>query len=666
MKSSKLRRVVIMTTLTLVGALLPVLPSQSAPAIQLLNPSGYSGTLRISTKDDGNGNTTYHLVAWASEVPTNPLVEFEIGATPTIPGGPEEPSLATVTATRVGNDTFQGDLTTETLTDGQYFLRAILYGGFTVPGSGTEVARDQEPVTVQSGDAVAANTAEMAYPANGGPFGFWRTGTNPAVGVVTGFASAGTNQVRVLYSVTPPGQQPVWDQCGFGPVARPSNEFRVRCTLAATANPNAVRAIAAVANRTPSPAPAVQGNDETGDAHRVVPYAQNPSAVTVDPASSQTEQNKCTPLTATIKDQSGNPVAGLNVDIHAVGPDDQLRFATEQGTNSAFQAPDAAHSGNEATVKCEPTDADGRQGEHSVPGGDDVKHIESTPGGGTNNAGQFTFILRTGVQGGTQVTVWGDENDDDNVTASTEAVGSAQLGWGEPAPQPVTTLTLDPSSATGNTGGCVRFEASATQGGTAQAGRNVDIHIQNPSGVAFCDPGGSTAVPPNAGGHDGDVDTGAENTHHAEGTTSSTGDVIFGVTSSQTGDTSIIVWLDENDSDSQDGGETATAGTVEWLQPGGRGVTLQSSSKSVRKGARVTFSGRISGAETCQNDQPIKIKARKMSGGRFKSFASTRTNDDGAYSVNKQVKKSKKYRAFVPKTGPCNKARSKTITVRVK
>ena len=227
-----------------------------------------------------------------------------------------------------------------------------------------------------------------------------------------------------------------------------------------------------------------------------------------------------------------------------------------------------------------------RQGEHSVPGGDDLKHIESTPTGGTNNSGQFTFVLRSGTTGGTQITAWGDENDDDNASASTEPVGSAQLGWGEPPPAPVTVLTLDPSSATGNTGGCERFEATATQNGTAQAGRNVDIHIKDPAGVAFCDPGGSTVTAPNAGGHTGDVDPGAENTHHAEGTTNSTGDVIFGVTSSETGETSITVWLDANDGDTQDQDETATAGTVEWLQPGGRDVTLQSSSKSVRKGTR--------------------------------------------------------------------------------
>ena len=665
MRSSKLRRVVIMTTLTLVGALLPVLPSQAAPSIQLLNPSGYSGTLRISTKEDANGNTAYHLVAWAAEVPANPLVEFEIGATPTIPGGPEEPSLATVTATRVGNDTFHGDLTAATLTDGQYFLRAILYGGFTAPGTGAEVARDQEPITVQSGEGVAANTVEMAYPANGGPFGFWRTGQGAANGVLTGFASDGTNTVRALFSTTTPGQSPEWTQCGAGAVSA-ENDFRVRCTLPAATNPSAVRAVAAVANRAPAAPVATPSSDETGDAHRVVPYTQNPSSVTFDQSSFQTELNDCTPLTVTVKDQSGIPIAALNVDVHAQGPDDQLRFATEDGTNSPFQAPDAAHSGNEGTVKCEPTDVNGQQGDHNVPGAPDLKHIESTPTGGTNNSGAFTFVLQSAKQGGTQITAWGDENDDDNVSASTEAVGSAQLGWGVAPPPPVTVLTLDPSSATGNTGGCERFEASATQNGAAQAGRNVDIHIKDPAGVAFCDPGGGTVAAPNSGGHTGDADPGAENTHHAEGTTSSTGDVVFGITSSQTGDTAINVWLDANDSDSQDGDETATAGTIEWLQPGGRDLTLQSSSKSVRKGARVTFSGRISGADACKIDQAVKVKARKLSGGRFKSFASVRTNDEGAYSFNKRVTKSKKYRAFAPKSGPCNKARSNTITVRVK
>lgn len=659
MKKTKLSSAVVMAVVVL-GALLPITQSQAAPAVNLLNPSDYSGTMRISTKE-ANGDTAYHLVAWASEIPANPLVEFEIAATPTVPGGGgNQPTVATVTATRVGADTFEGDLSTATVQDGQYFLRAILYSGLT------EVARDETPVTVQSNPATAANTVEMSYPANGGPFGFWRTGSAPGVGVLTGFASSGTNQVRALYTASNPGSDPEWTQCGSGQVTE--GQFRVRCTLGDTVSPTSVRAIAAVANRAPFPAPPQPSSDDTGDAHRVAPYLQNPASVSFDPASFQTEQNRCTPITMTVKDSSGIPVANLNVDVHAQGPDDQLRFATlqEGGVNrhSPFQAPDAAHTGNEPTFQCNETSPTGRQGDHNVPGAADQKHIESAPSGGTNNVGQFTFYVISGTRGGTQFTGWGDENDDDSANASSEAVGTAQLGWGTSPPPAATIMTLDPSSATANVGECERFVATATQNGAAQAGRNADVHIAGPTGVGICNPGDSTVAGPDAGGHEGDADPGAADTRHAEGTTNGSGQLIFGVTAPNTGDTSITVWLDENNSDTQDGSESSTAGSVEWLRAGGRGISLQSDRKSVRRGGKVTFSGRVSGSESCTGNQSVRLQSRKASGRRFQTIATATTDGEGAYSIRARVTKTRKYRAIAPRSGSCSQARSKTITVR--
>ena len=660
----KFGRSVILLVIAVAGALLPVLPSQAAPSIKLLNPSGYSGAnLRISTKEDANGNQAYHLVAWAGDVPPNPLVEFEIAATPSIPGGGGGPSLATVTADRVGADTFEGELSSATVPDGQYFLRAILYSGFLGPGTGTEVARDEKAVTIQSSQATASNTVEMAYPVNGGPIGFYRKGSDPAKAVVTGFASDGTAQVRVFYTTNAPGTEPTWVSCGSAAVS--SRQFRARCTLAADANPTSVRAIAAVANRTPSPAPPTAPSDDTGDAHRVAPYLQNPTLVAMDPASSQAERSECTPIVVSVEDQSGVPIAGLNIDIHAQGPDDQLRFASEDGVSSPFQPPDAAHSARENTVQCGPLDPENQQSEHSVPGGDDLKHIESTPTGGTNNQGLFTFILHSGGGGGTQVTAWGDENDDDNLNTASEASGTAVLGWGEPPPPPPVVITLDPSSASNTVGSCERLVASATQNGAAQAGRNLDVHIRNPAGVAFCNPGDSTVTPPDSGSHTGDADNGAENTHHAEGTTNSSGDVVFGVTSSSPGETAVTVWHDENNNDTNDGAEAGTAGTIEWLEEGGRSITINSDRNKAQRGSRVTFSGRIDGGDACSASQGVKIKARKPNGGRWRTVASDSTNGSGQYSVKERVRKTKQYRAVAPKNGPCNKARSNTIRVRI-
>lgn len=664
MMKTKPSRAVALFAVAMMAALLPASPSAAAPTIKFLNPSDYSTPMRISTKEDATGDTAYHLVAWSGEVPTNPFVEFELSPSPIAPGGGSDPTaVATINGTRVGTtDTFEGDLSAVGIPDGQYFLRAILYANFIGPNTGQEVARDQIAVTLQSSGQTAANTAEMTYPTNGGPLGFWKSGDKPGVAVVTGFASAGTAQVRVLYTTSASGTDPDWAACGSGSVS--NNAFRVRCTLAAGVSPSSVKAVAAVANQTPPPAPATSSADETGDAHRVVSYLQDPSTIDLDPDSSTTDQGKCTLLTGTVTDQSGFPIATMNVDVHAQGPDDQLRFATQQinGANqhSGFQAPDAAHTGNEGTARCSATDPENKQGDHNVAGGNDIKHIEST--GGTNNLGQFTFILLSGTKGGTQITAWGDENDDDNLNAG-EASGNAQLGWGQAPPPPATNLNLDPSSRTATVGECERLEVTAIQNGVPQSGRNVDIHISNPTGVSFCNPGDSGTSPPDAGGHVGDVDPGQGNTRHAEGTTNSSGELIFGVTSPSAGKTSVAAWLDENNNDALEASETLAAGTIDWLQAGDRSISIHSSKNSVEAGGRVKLSGRIEGTNACVGNQKVKIQAKKGSG-RFRTIAKEETNGQGNYSTKVRVRTTKKYRAVAPRNAPCDKVRSRTIKVR--
>ena len=651
----------------LIGALLPASPATAAPTINILNPSGYSPTLRISTKQTSATDTTYHLVAWTGETPANPFVEFELGPTPGVVSGNDPAAIATVDGTKVGDDTFEGFLTTTTVPDGQYFLRAILYSGFVGPGTGTEVARDEVSVTVQSTEAAAANTVELAYPANAGPLGFWRTGGQKGVAVLNGFASTGTNQVRALYTLNNPGTEPTWQECGSDSVS--NGTFRVRCTLeTASVNPSSVKAVAVVANQTPPPGPAQAAADQTGDAHRVVPYLQNPTRITIEPGSSSTDVNKCTALVVTALDQSDVPVATLNIDVHAQGPDDQLRFATRSidssPQHSGFKEPDAEHSGIEATAKCEGAAPDNKQGDHNVPGGADQKHIESTAG--TNNQGEFRFFLLSGQNGGTVITAWGDENDDDSVNASNEALGGAQLGWGQ-APPPVSTqLTLDPSSASGAVDECVRMVASATQNGVGQSGKNIDVHITNPSGVSFCNPGDSTTSAPDGGGHAGDIDPTPENTHHAEWTSNTSGEVIFGVTSTGSGTTNVTVWLDDNNSDTQDSSETVAAGTIEWQEEGGRTISLQSSKSSARRGSKVRFFGHIDGADACSDGQEVTIRARRPSGGRWRTVGTATTDDNGDYSKRITVRRTRNYQAIAPANDPCEKAVSNKIKVRAR
>ena len=660
------RFVLAVAALSVVAAMLPPSVAQAAPRVELLNPSDYSTNKVVSMKKDAD--ETYHLVAWVAEVPSNPLVEFEISNLSPLGGNPD-----TVTGTRVGTtDTWEAEYTIAPgTTDGsQYRIEAILYTGFTGPGSGTEVARSNENqvTTINNSDVPPppqSNTVEIAYPTDGGGFGFFQPKEKPGAGVVSGFASMGTRQVRVLYTVTAPGSDPEWKACGSGPVAADFS-WRVRCTLDAADAFAAVRAVAAVANSTPSPGPAQAPGDESGDAHRVFPYAQIPTDIKFDESQIRADPNKCQKFTFEVDDQQSIPIAGINVDVHAKGPSDQLKFAemTEnaQAVNSPFQAPDQGHTGKEPTAKCTQTDPDNSQAEHNVAGAPDIKHIESK--NGTNNAGQFIGVLRSSDTGGTQISAWADADDDDS-QGVTEATGSAQIGWGEAPPPPEETVIVDPSDVTTTVGECTKFTAAVKQNGDPVSGKNVDIHITDPQGVAFCDPGGSTTRPPDTGNHSGEADNDQANTFHNEGETSPEGEVVFGVTSSGTGDTKIVVWADDVDNDVRDSTEPIGTGSITWQEEGERSVSLHSSKRKAKKGSRVTFSGGIDGADACKTGQSVKLQSRK-SGGRFHGVrgATTETNDQGQYTMQIVIHKTKQYRVVAPNNGPCDKATSNQVTVR--
>ena len=67
-----------------------------------------------------------------------------------------------------------------------------------------------------------------------------------------------------MRSRTPPANQQVLG----------SRQVRLTCSLPDNVDPSAVTAVAVVTNDTPPPTPAQPANDESGDAHRVQPYAQ--------------------------------------------------------------------------------------------------------------------------------------------------------------------------------------------------------------------------------------------------------------------------------------------------------------------------------------------------------------------------------------------------------
>ena len=435
-------------------------------------------------KDDGV-DTAYHLVAWVSPVPTNPIVEFEI----------QQGNILTSlgAATRVaGTNTWELKWSNPPA-DGAYTLNAILYDGQTVKG------RDEIAITVNNEGGARdlptqgepqGETVELIYPSNGGQLGFYTSGSGTAAttnAVIRVTVSQGTESVSLYYTTSPSGTEPEWLTCGSNVTppagsdpARPK-EFTARCRLAADVPATAVTGIAAVANENDLGDPTGEVDDgiDAGDAHTVTAYVQKPTSVLVTPSTQRQEVNAsggypCSQvITAQVLDQNAQPVYGVNVDVHGQGPTDNLRFddSDSSGDNtSRTQPPDGNAHRLEAGSNCEadppvPTSTN-QQGSHDLPPGTaDIKHTESIPStaaapAGTNQNGEFTFQLHSLDAGVTQFTVWADTQDDDRFCSS-EANGSGSIGWGadpgiptgvaadtsdcpEPSPTPTPTQSASP------------------------------------------------------------------------------------------------------------------------------------------------------------------------------------------------------------------------------
>lgn len=659
MRRTSVTRKALLVVGVLLASTLPVSPAWAAEQIRFLNPSGYTTPVVISDKLDVD--STVHLVAWVQDVPDNPLVEFEIQAAT---GNP-----VTVDGTRVSNDTWEADLSVASLTDGQYTLRARLYAGFTGPGTGTEVATTERSVTLNRSDIpppAAADTVEITSPVNGGALPYFTPKSRPTNTLLRVITSEGTQQVRAFYTTSAPGTEPSWNFCGFG---RVTDELAtVRCTLAAGTSGAQVTAVAAVANSTPPPAEPSAVGDATGDAHRVVPVAQVPTSVEITPASVTADLSKCQAMAATVRDQAGRFIAGVNVDVHTTGPDDQIRYGTiGNNVTSPFQAPDTGHVSTRAARNCADGENQNTQGDHNIPGADDPQHIESTTGAnpnqGTNNDGKFTFALYSDTAGTSDVVAYADVNDDDALGA-TEASGGGQIGWGGPPAPATPAVVLEPRSTTATAGSCERFVLGARQGGTALVNVNVDVHISGPSaGVSFCLPsGGSSTRAPDQGSHIGNADS--ETTKHIEGETDASGNLVFGVTSPDVGSTQVVAWLDSSDNDIQESGEPSQTGAIEWTVASSRSISIQTNKGTVATGRFVTITGRIDGSEACTGQQLVRLKAKRPSAARFVTVKSTSTDDQGDYLFRIRVKRTKKYRTLAPSSGVCNRAISRTITVR--
>lgn len=637
------KKLVGLFVVALVSGLLPLSPAMAAPSIQLLNPSAYTPSPEVSTKADLDG--LYHFVAWVPSLPAAPIVEFEVV--------PAAGNAVTIEAQRVGaTDTFEAFHPLSGLADGTYTVRAILYSGDTQAGD-----VDEQVVTIRNGMLTQVDAAEITYPTNGGQLGFFTPkGAAPRT-IVDVRTSADAKQVRVLYTTSDPGSEPTWTQCGTAAVS--TAQASVRCTLGENVSAGQVTAIAAVANQTQAPGPASPALDDSGDAHRVTTYASVPTRVVIDPETLKVDVSTCQSLTAHVLDQFGRPVQGVNVDVHATGPNDQLQFATGEDEDD-FQAPNSGPHSKEATRQCNELAAEGQQGDTNRVSADDDKHIESLAAG-SDNSGGFTFTLYNSEIGGTIVTAWADVNDDD-LQSATEASGGARIGWGQDPPAPVRQVFLEPSNPSTSVGSCQKLTLVAKEGGNPLTSGNVDVHAAGPdSSVAFCSPsGGSITRQPDMGEHVAGAHS--DGTKHIEGELNSAGQFVFGVVSASAGETVVTAWLDELDDDTLSGEPSATT-RVAFGISGERSISLNASRNRVPRGRRVRLLGSISGAPSCESDQPVKLKAR-VPGGRFRTIANKATTSSGEYAFRVRVRKTKDYKTIAPANGVCDTARSRTVRVR--
>lgn len=643
----------------MLASLFPTSSAHAAPAITFLNPSSYTTPARISDVADDDGNV--HLVAWAKEIPTQALVEFELQ--------PAAGNALTFTADRVGTDTWETFMAIpDSLPDGStYTLRVRLYRG--VAGDAEEVAMDEIPVEINQSELPPprGETVELTYPDNGGRLGIFVPKGKRPLTVLDFKASTATEQVRAFYTLSDPGNDPVWEACGDG-IPDDQGFGKARCTLKEGHSPADVAAVAAVSNKTSPPADPNAALDDTGDAHRALPYLQQPAEVDITDGGKMVDISACHLMRAFVTDQFGRSVPLANVDVHADGPEDELAFGSRGNGSAAtdtdpFQAPDTAHVSRENARSCTNNNTSGFQGDHNSPGRDDIKHIESTTG--TSDSGSFRFALRSDFSGGTYILAWADVDDDDLPDVS-EASGGTQLGWAVPPPEPNLEVFLSPTNANGTNGSCVEFEVLARRGGSPFNNGNVDIHLQGSegsTGVDFCPVAATEPRSPESGGHQADAHE--DGTKHGEGETDAAGKLVFGVTSASSSTVQVQVWLDMNDDDILSGERSASA-TASFAPAGDRSISIASSRGRVAKGRRVRLSGEIDGDPACAGGQTVNIQSKPVRGGRFGTVKTVATDASGAYTTRIRMSSARKFRAVAPEAEPCSFARSNTVTVRVR
>ena len=601
----------------------PTEPPSTEPAIQLINPSETPDvTARpddtapaVSDRNDG-ADETYHIVAVSRNAPANAIVEAYV--TPITALGVELPEQTIGLMTRLADspDTWElhWDIPAD-VPDGNARMTVRMYDG----GTSGQIAEDAVDVRIRKTDV----TVELTWPTNGGPLGFYKPRGGAWRTLIDATRSSGNSLTYFFYTVSPPGTQPEWKQCAS---QSGSGQTRVECTLLDKDTPSQVSAVYAIASE--ATGLAATRILESGDAHRVKSFVQDPHQMKVqilpsdtsdtDGGFRQRSNTKCIAFITRVTDQHDRPVQGANVDVHATGPTDQLRFGEEisdstigETTTTDHKPPDKGNHSIEPGANCDrgpqedPQDlpeaqpTKGQQGDHNIVAQSDIKHREAAPAGtgrsqgtssfgaGTAGFGELLFELFSPANGLTNVTAWVDDEPIANET-EVRAADSDTLDAPEPRDEERLqwlpgdiTVQFDPPGDTAQVGTCNRYVVKV-RGGTAPVPDiNVDVHATGPTNdLDFCDPGDGT--PRSAP----DSNTGDEKEHeaedageahhrgdppvaqHTEGQTDEAGNFVIGITSPVTGDTTLEAWVDgeeEANDDVRGSSEAVGRATKSWV-----------------------------------------------------------------------------------------------------
>ena len=417
--------------------------STADAAISFLNPSPYGGAgTNVGRKQDVDSG--YHLVARVSSLDPVAGVEFfyRSGSNPLVKIGD---------GNRVGETDAYEVFWPVDVADGAYTLVArIRDTNITVEQSVTV----RNNASMVDPTVVPFETVEITVPLAGARATF----ANRRL-TVRGVASSGAEGVNLFYTkasaITTPASG-AWTSCGTSTLASASapKEFTLDCTLAGPDQPGQVTGVAAIAFNCIQNCMANQTN-HSGDAHRVFGIEANP-ALAMEPAETAADIGPCQKFVVTLTDQTGQPIAGTNLDVHLTGPGNSGNFcAPEDGTGTPRSAPDlGGHT------------ADGNETDEAYhdEGGVRTHHTE----GDTTSNGRLIFGIESETAGDAQLTVWLDDGDDD------------ELGQGETSD--VSIMHWEAASACDITGTDGPDELEGTDGGERICGFGGDDIIRGGGG----------------------------------------------------------------------------------------------------------------------------------------------------------------------------------------